>query len=67
MVNAVKTGWEVVEIARKEGKMSEKRRKINFFALFLKKNGKRLACFKKYLYLCIAFEKEHLHKALERW
>ena len=47
--------------------MTEKRRKINFFALFLKKNGKRLACFKKYLYLCIAFEKERLHKALERW
>ena len=57
----------VLKMAKKRAKKSVKRRKINFFAFFLKKNEEKLVCFKKYLYLCIAFEKEHLHKALERW
>jgi hypothetical protein len=50
----------VLEMAKKRAKKSVKRRKINFFAFFLKKNGEKLVRFKKYLYLCIAFEKEHL-------
>ena len=41
--------------------------KVSIFAFYDKKNVKPFACFKKTIYLCIAFEQETSCEALERW